>query len=226
MPNEHDFNETPRSTSPGSSGSPGALIGDEAEIARIRGEYADAYRAGLAPDPGEYVKRYPQFARELVDYFLYFHTIAVDLPTPDPVPAPQLNPAAQAAMETIRAQQAPQGMLAGLVSRGLELGIVPQRLAEMVGLSEDLLEKLDEHAISIARIPGALIRRFADALKATPEVVASFLDGGQTQAAPGFFHADSAPQLKQDDFLDAVHASDLTPEQQQEWERIVGEENI
>lgn len=68
----------------------------------ITAEYVEAYRAGRPPNLRTFIRRYPQFARELLDFVLYFHCVAADLPEPDRVPAAHLSPGAQAALARIR----------------------------------------------------------------------------------------------------------------------------
>ena len=68
------------------------------EIDRITAQYADAYRSGRAPRIEEYVQRYPEYTRELLEFAVYFHTVEFDAAEPDEVPAPKLSPAAQNAL--------------------------------------------------------------------------------------------------------------------------------
>lgn len=199
-------------------------------IDRLTARYVDEYHAGLAPRPDDYIRRYPQHARELADFFLYFHTIDVDLPDVDPVPAAQLSPAALAVQARIRQQYAQEYALEGLAKRGKEVGLTPPALAQQVGVSLDLYARLEGRAIKAAEIPRTLIRRLAAALQVAPEAIAAFLSGGFAsqagQPASVFFYADSAPQIKQDGFLEAVRASAMPQTQKDEWERIVREEGI
>jgi hypothetical protein len=202
-------------------------------LERLTAQYTEEYRAGLAPRPDEYIKRFPQYTRELAEFFLYFHTITVDLPDPDPVPtSTQLAPAAVAALARFRqrhpAQPAAQPAIASLAKRGQEVGLTPPALAQQVDVSFDFFARLEARAIKAAEIPRTLIRQLAAALQVAPEAVAYFLSGGASQAgqpASVFFYADSAPKTKQDSFLDAVRASGMTPGQKAEWERIAREED-
>ena len=59
------------------------------EIDLITAQYADAYRSGRAPRMEEYVQRYPQYTRELLEFAVYFHTVGFDAPEPDEFPAAQ-----------------------------------------------------------------------------------------------------------------------------------------
>lgn len=205
----------------------GANGDSEQAIERITARYINEYRAGLAPRAYAYIRQYPQYARELADFFLYFHAVAVDVPDPDPAPMSPMPSAAVAALARYRGRYAQEYALAGLARRGLEVGVAPPTLAEKVGLSLDLFARLEARAIAAASIPHTLIRRFAEVLRVAPEAIASYLTGAQGgQPASAFFYAEAAPQTGQDSFLDAVRASDLPPAEQREWERIVREEGI
>lgn len=196
---------------------------------RLTVRYADEYRAGRSPRPDEYIRQHPQYARELADFFVYFHTVAVDLPDPDPVPVAQLTPAALAAQARIQRMYAQQYALAGLAKRSIELGVAPPTLAANVGLSPDLFARLEARAIAAASIPRTLIRRLAAALQVAPEAVALYLSGGASQAgrpAAAFFFADTPPQIQQDSFLAALRASALPPDGKRAWEEIAREEGI
>jgi len=199
-------------------------------VERITAQYADEYRAGRSPRPDEYIKRFPQYARELAEFFLYFHTIIVDLPDPDPTPTAPISSAARAALARFHQHYAQQNALSGLATRANEIGLLPPALAQQVGVSLDLFARLEARAIKAAEIPRTLIRRLAAALQVAPEAVAQFLSGasgGQgAQTSPGFFYADTAPKTKQDGFLEAVRASAMSLDQKTEWERIAHDEGI
>lgn len=78
----------------------------ERDLLLATGEYTDAYRAGAELNAAEWLRSHPECdPRALVDWLLYFHCIAVDLPEPDPVPRGDLSASAQRAMARIREMQ-------------------------------------------------------------------------------------------------------------------------
>ena len=213
---------------------------------RITARYADEYRAGLKPRIEAYVREFPEFAAELLDFAVYFHTITVGLPGPDPVPAPAPSRAAARALARIHdlpaaawptpspapgASAAPADTsadasattttISGLARRGLELGMAPPQLAEAVGLSPDLLAKLEAHAITAATIPRTLVARLAATLRTTAEAVGAFL-GIAPEQAGAFYYADRPPTSQQQPFIEAVQqTSALASERKREWADIV-----
>ncbi|HEX9058314.1 MAG TPA: hypothetical protein VF818_12365 [Ktedonobacterales bacterium] len=191
----------------------------EYEIDRITAEYAEEWRAGRSPRVEDYIGRYPDYATEISEFAVYFHTIAFDLPEPDAVPAAQLSPAARNVLAQI--QPPPPPAIAGLVKQGTVVGFSPRKLAEAVRLTTDLLGKLEARAIDVATIPPTLIRRLAETLKVAPEAVAAYLGASGPAQAGAFFYADQAPTQRQESFLDAVQRSTLAPEVKREWDEIV-----
>jgi hypothetical protein len=193
------------------------------EIDRITAQYADDYRNGRAPRMEEYVQRYPHYARELLEFAVYFHTVGFDAAEPDEVPAADLSPAAQKALAQIRMRRASASSqpLEGLVKQGATIGYSPKTLADAVGLTTDLLGKLEARVIAGATIPSTLVRRLADALKVAPDAVATYLGAARPGQAGAFYYSDQPPTQQQEPFLDAVQTSALSPEQKQNWADIV-----
>jgi hypothetical protein len=196
------------------------------EIDRITFQYATEFRSGRNPHIEEYIQRNPEYANELLEYALYFHAFGFDSePLEEPAEL-SLSPAGEKAMariheqRTLPAQPAPAA-IQSLAQLGIQAGYTPPRLAEAVGLTSALLQRLEAHAISAASVPRALIQRFADVLKTAPEAVAAYLSASP---AGGFYMAEQQPDQQQQTFLDAVDASALSPERKREWAEIVNAE--
>lgn len=193
------------------------------EIDRITAQYADDYRSGLAPRIETYLERYPQYASELLEFAVYFHTIGFDAEALDVSPAPELSPAAQRAMQQIRAASATPAAqsIEGLVKQGAKAGYTAQKLAEAVGLTIDVLAKLEARVIAVATIPPTLVTRLATRLQTAPETIAAYLGATRPSQAGAFYYADQQPTQQQESFLDAIQASMLSPERKHEWVAIV-----
>lgn len=204
---------------------PGGQQQSQYELDRITAQYADEYRAGRGPRIEEYVRRHPQYAQQLLEFAVYFHSVGVDAETLEGPPDAALSPAAQWVISRIGEQHPAASAIAveGLVKRGAKVGYSPKHLADAVGLTIELLGKLEARAIAVATIPSTLITRLADALKTAPDAVSAYLGGGPVQAG-GFYYADQAPAQQQQSFSDAVQASALPPERKQEWIKIMQED--
>lgn len=193
------------------------------ELDRITARYEEEYRAGRSPHLEEYLQRYPEFANELMEFALYFHTIAFDLPAPGATPAAQRSPAAEKALAHVREQLAPP--FPGFFKRGQAAGYAPPELAAALGISWDILAKLEARAIRAPSIPHRLIQRAADTLYALPESITAYLRGATPAPSGPFSNPDQAPTQQQETFLDAIRSSpELSEDQKHEWEKIVEQE--
>ena len=202
------------------------------QIDRITFQYAEEYRQGQRPRIEDYVRRYPQYTSELLEFAVYFHTIGFeDEPFEEPADL-TLSPAAEKALAQIREHSAVYAPTAApaassvtpiesLFKQSLQLKLTPAQLAEAVGLTAPLLARLDARKIASASIPRTLVQRLADALKAAPEAIAAYLGATQAGQAGAFYYADQAPTETQESFLDAVRASGLTAAQKSEWAEVV-----
>ncbi|MGE5335222.1 MAG: hypothetical protein ACM3N4_11020 [Nitrososphaerota archaeon] len=201
------------------------------EIDRITFEYAEEYRQGRHPRIEAYMQRYPQYAAELLEYAVYFHTTGFEMETFEQPAELTMSPAAEKALARIREQSlaypvvpATPAPIESLVKLGTAAGYTPPRLAEAVGLTPALLGRLEARAIAAASIPRALFQRLGEALKVAPEAIAAYLGAPQAGQAGGFYYADRPPAQQQESFLDAVQSSALSPERKREWAEIVSRE--
>lgn len=214
------------------------------ELLRITAEYATAARAGQAPSIGEYVRRYPQYARELIAYALTFSAVAADQPATDQRPAAALSPAAQRALAYVREQRAgyetaaaatsapapasaPAGAIDSLLQRGLAVGYPPPRLFAELGLSADVVAKLEARVIVAASIPRTLVERLARVLQTSAEAVQAYLASTRAQAQGAqLYLAERAPEYSQQSFLDAVAQSTLADHEKRAWVEIAQRDGV
>jgi hypothetical protein len=200
------------------------------ELDAITLEYAIAWDEGQSPRVEDYAARYPAFAREIAAFALYYATIGHPHGSDAPEPEPALAPAAERALGRIAASitpvgaaPAPAGRLDGLMRQGARVGYPAPQLAKRVGLSPDVLAKLEAHRIEAATVPEALVRRLAATLHVTPTAVSAFLSHPGARRGTTSSQA-SAPRQQREPFLEAVRASALTPQQKDEWAKIAAGE--
>ncbi|GEM_PF-876743 len=215
---------------------------DEDLMMRLTARYTDEYQAGSNPKIEEYIQRYPQYTAELLDFAFYFHTVAAQMPLAEMAlpPAVAPSPAAQRARAQVRADlglvastpatapatqatSADAPALESLATRAFALRLSPPRLAQQVGISNDLLGRLDARTIQPQTIPPTLLQRFAGALQVTVEAIAAYF-GAPAQASVHYY-AEKAPEAQQQEpFLDAVDASNMSPDAKREWAEIAARE--
>jgi hypothetical protein len=204
------------------------------ELDTITLEYAIAWDEGQAPRVADYAARYPAFAREIAAFALYYATIgharASDAPEAEPKPA--LAPAAERALGRIAASitpvgaapETPVGQLDGLMRQGARVGYPAPKLAKRVGLSPDVLAKLEAHRIEAATVPEALVRRLATTLQVSPAAVSAFLTGPHARRGAASPRASVPRQPQPEPFLEAVRTSALSSRQKDEWAQIAAGE--
>ncbi|HEV2235422.1 MAG TPA: hypothetical protein VGR57_02065 [Ktedonobacterales bacterium] len=202
------------------------------ELDAITMEYALAWDEGRSPRVDEFARRYPRFAREIAEFALYYATIGQNDGEVPPA-EPDLTPAAASALSQIAARFAPPAKtppttapapLDGLTRQGQRLGVPAPQLARRVGLSPDVLAKLESHAIKARTVPEALVQRLAQTLNVTPKAVSAYLSGSLAGPEPAPPRAGRPRGPRQESFLEAVHASALTPREKAEWIRIAAGE--
>lgn len=202
------------------------------ELLRITAEYAAAARAGQAPRISDYVRRYPQYARELIAYALTFSAVAADQPATDEHPAAALSPAAQRALAYVREQRTAYDATAAepiesLLKRGLAAGYPPPRLFGELGVSADLGAKLEARVIAAASIPRTLVERLARVLQTSAEAVQTYLASTRPQAQGAqLYLAERAPEYSQQSFLEAVEQSALSDDEKRAWIEIARRDGV
>lgn len=176
----------------------------------------------------EYVRQFPQYADELVEFAV---SLALDAPhdeAPQTVADPQrVSPAVSRAIShfhnhlhaTRQAQAAPTQNSAtqATVNPFLALSRDAFRaLAAQLGANALFVARLRDRQIAPATFSAGFLRLVADKLGATVEEVVAHFSAPASPSAPQFLKADDKPEpAGQQSFEEAVKASGLTPEQQQ-----------
>lgn len=191
-------------------------------------EFSLAKRAPDAELLDEYVRQFPQYANELVDFAV---SLVLDAPQDEacqPVADPQrVSPAVSRAMSrfhnhlhaTRQAQAAPAGSSApqAVVNPFLALDRNAFRaLADQLGANVLFVARLRDRLIAPATFSKGFVRLVAEKLITSVDLVIAHFSAPAGPAAPQFLKADGKPEpAEQQPFEEAVKASGLTPEQQQ-----------
>ena len=191
-------------------------------------EFSLAKRIPDADLLDEYVRQFPQYADELVDFAV---SLALDVPYDEaaqPVADPQhFSPAVSRAMSRFhnhlhamrQAQTTPthNSVPQAAVNPFLTLSRDAFRvLAAQLGANALFVARLRDRQIAPATFSTGFLRLVADKLGATVEEVVAHFSAPASPSAPQFLKADGKPEpAGQQSFEEAVKASGLTPEQQQ-----------
>jgi hypothetical protein len=215
---------------------------EEEMIQHVTARYVSEFRAGQHPRLSEYLSRYPQYADMIADFVTYYHAIEVDIPRETEI-IPSLTQTSRAALEEARKNvlHADFEQYNALHSLQMAANNVHKsflQLASEIGLSQNILLKLDQHRIDAATIPQELCHRLAKALQrpmATIEMYLGLVEHKQaTQGVvvaenPPVYHIEDQPDLDLHlcSFQEAVQQSNnMSDEQKGVWHTILVHEGL
>lgn len=202
----------------------------EEVVQRITARYVEEARSGHQPDIGDYLARYPQFADEIANYIAYYHAFEEDLPG-ETRSVPVLTKQSQEAINTawgriVQSQAQSADRISSLVGRARELHLDISQLADKLGLSVDIVAKLERQAINAATLPRGLIKLLAEVLQQPLQVIQAFFDITTRQQL-----AEAQTRYRVDDqvqsFRDAIEEStQLAEERRRNWIEQLDQEQL
>lgn len=164
----------------------------------------------------DWVRRYPQYTRELTNFTAAW-TLAA------PVSPPSIDTREEHATTLTRhvgivrsmldsqteAAQMVDEAITGLVAEAQAKGLSRRRLAAALDLSIPLVDKLDRRLLRYTSIPAEIIDAVAGTLNRGRASVESYLQGAPLLPVGASYRADEAPALPpQEEFADAVRSDD------------------
>ncbi len=215
---------------------------EEEIIQRLTARYVSEFRAGQHPRLSEYLSRYPQYANMIADFVTYYHAIEVDIPREIDI-IPSLSPTSRAALEeawknVLHADFEDYNTLNSLQVAADSVHKSFLQVALELGLSEDILQKLDLHSIEAATIPQELCHRLAKALQRPMAAIEMYLglvehkqltQGVAVAENPPVYHIEDQPDLDLHvcSFQEAVEQSKkMSDEQKGVWHTILVHEGL
>lgn len=200
--------------------------------------YVDAVALPSHPALLEWIRRYPQYERELTAFTVnwsrieHSHLVTDVAETDEDTLVLRGMSIVQNLLHAQRtlnreSEQAEVPAIAGLLREGNRLGLKLPSLAAAVGLTPALVREIDRRLIALASIPREAIEAFAQALRCAPQAVERYLKGTPKFAAGAQYRADEAPVLaEQRDFFVAVREdSSMSPEQKARWLALAPDED-
>ena len=198
----------------------------------------DAYVAsGVGPNSplDEWIRRYPEFERELIEFAASWSLMQWLPPVPnaEEVDEETLVLRGMSVVQNLLHMQSAEsasGAVApfeSLIGEGRERGFEPRQLAHAVGLGDSLLRKLDRRLIAYASLPQELISRLAQVVQREATSITAYLQQDPTLGATTEHRSEQAPILMElEDFFDAVRADPtISREHAEHWfalERSMG----
>ena len=210
----------------------------EEAVQRITARYIAELHAGRQPRLSDYLSRYPQYADAITDFVTYYHATEVDVPGESDV-IPPLTKASRVALDRawrriLPSESATNSSLLSLQMTASNQGKSLSQLAGEIGLSLDILEKLERHVIDAATIPKEVCKRLANALRQPLVVIETYLGlAERKQLAHGLaevqasYHVEGQPDVHIEGFWEAVEQSEqLSNEQKDTWRAIRKRERL
>lgn len=186
----------------------------------------DAYVAsGGGPNStslADWIRRYPEFERELTEFAASWSLMKALPPSPDAeqVSEEVLVLRGMSVVENLLHQQrlaastVATNPIQDLLTAGKACGLEPRELAQAAGLSILLVRKLDRRLIQFDSIPRPVIEALAATIQRGVGSVAQYLRQAPTFASGAQHRAEQPPRLPEpQDFFAAVRSdSTLAPE--------------
>ncbi|TME05550.1 MAG: hypothetical protein E6I80_16495 [Chloroflexi bacterium] len=205
-------------------------------VQRITARYVEEVRTGLRPNVSDYLVRYPEYADEIADFIAYFHAFEGDLPYETqsmPVLSGQFQGAIDTAWERVLPSLGrPTSTITSLLGTAAKRHLTVSQLAERLGVSKDILLKLEQHTIIATTIPGELITLLAKVLQEPSSAVQAFFGISQTQQTQQTLQLAEAQATYQvngqaQSFQESIEESEqLSEEQRHAWYVLLEQEEL
>ena len=217
-------------------------MNDGSRLAELEHVLDELVAADETPGPAVldgWVREYPQFERELVDFMASWTLMNSAVPPSADQEEPQNEELKADERLMLRGMSIVQNLLHemshraetasrldSLLGEARAAGMSLQDLAGAAHLGEAVVRKLDRRLIRFASIPMQAIDAVAGAVRCQARVVAQYLQQPATLAAGSHYRADRVPQLaEQEDFIVAIEKDPtMTAEDRWRWRDAVNAE--
>ena len=211
----------------------------EEAVLRITAQYVDEVRAGQRPRISDYLARYPQYAGEIADFVAYYHAVEVDLPGETSITTPlegEFRIAIDSARNRVLQTEAqPARKLSTLLVTLDKQRQTLDQLADKIGLSVDIVAKLEQRKIAAASIPKEMYKRLAEVLQQPVRVIEEYFSllrepssyGQQVAETQTGYQVNESPSSPAQSFREALEESvQLSKEQKLVWYDILNHEGL
>ena len=211
----------------------------EEAILRITAQYVDEVRAGQRPKVSDYLARYPQYAGEIADFVAYYHTVEVDLPGETSITTPLAEDfriaIGSARKRVLQAEAQSTHKLTTLLVTLNNQHLTPGRLADKLGLSVDIVAKLEQRKIAASSIPKEMYKRLAETLQQPMRAIEAYFESfnerssyrQQVAEAQVAYQVNEQPAIPVQSFREALEESvQLSGEQKHVWFDVLNHEGL
>lgn len=209
-------------------------------VLHITAQYAEEARVGQEPRLSDYLARYPQHAAAITNFVTYYHSVEADVPhlSAEDGRIPQLSEDFRIAIEYVTKRVGQSGTEAvgpnTSLLRTLNTERLPLRqLASTIGLSKDIVTKLDQRKIDPATLPGELFQLLERVLHQPIRTLQTYFGlppRQQLAEAPAVYQVEEASKaatVQRQSFREAIEQSkELSAQQKYAWLYTLDEEGL
>jgi transcriptional regulator with XRE-family HTH domain len=217
----------------------------EEAVLRIAARYVAEVQAGQQPRLSDYLSRYPQYADAIADFVAYYHAIEADVPgeTQEEPLVDTLSPlsddfhiaidSAWKRISQLTDERISTNKRLSLREIAKAQKLTLSQLAGTIGLSVDVIMKIDQHRINASTIAGEVFNRLASALHQPLDAIRASVGGSNSWAvtqvaeSPASYDVGEQPGIQAETFREAVESStQLSDEQKAFWHDILSYESL
>lgn len=173
----------------------------------------------------EWIKRYPEYEKELTDFSVSWSLMTSLAPheaAEEPSEDALVNRAMDIAWSRLRSRgetSIVQSPLSSLLAEGRKRSLSIANMADFCQLSLAIIRKLDLRQIDYRSIPRSLVAKIAQSIGRTQKEVSEYLQLPMKLPAGADYRSQAAPQLPEapEDFFDAVRKD---PALRQDWKSL------
>ncbi|MGZ3609088.1 MAG: hypothetical protein ACXWOL_01995 [Ktedonobacteraceae bacterium] len=212
----------------------------EEMIQLLTARYVSEFNSGQQPQLSEYLLRYPEYADAIADFVAYYHAIEVDLPAESDIILPLTQPSRaaldQAWKNVLQVDFEVHGARDSLHMAARNVNRSFMELALQIGLSQDILKKLDQRRIDAATLPQELCHRLAAALQQPIATVEMYLGLGEDKHNAQNVAESHAIYRVEDQPVEDTHvcsfhealaqSTHMSDEQKRDWQAILFHEGL
>jgi hypothetical protein len=204
----------------------------EQEVMRITAQFVAEQEGGLHPRLEDYARKYPQYVDEITDFVTYYYAMEVGLPT-DTTSVPSLSAGSRAALDLawkrVNTPLPAESVTLEVLARRQRYSFA--RLAAVLDLSVDIVERLAARQIDPVTIPREVLQRLTDALGQSIGVIRQALGLPEVSSTPVVAEARApyavSAQDEQPSFRALLTASaQLSPAQKSRWLALLDREGL
>lgn len=181
----------------------------------------------------EWIRRYPQYRQQLIDFTISWIQLRHLPPStePDEIDEMELVEQGMTVVRNLLTQRREQNLadqrdqereITSLLDAGKRLGLSPSEVTKKCRFGIATMRKLDRRLISLVSIPLEAVAIIAKTIGHDPKVVLRYLGGSPTFARGMQYRAEQRPTMgEKQDFFEAIRSdSSMSEEDRDYWLRL------